>query len=121
MAMASCGLATATTPQTASRLCTVNVENLRARAERMVTRLGGRQEMSDRRVTEMDARLSDGSAVSLPSRQCRFKPADVDALVASVQRGDTDLRLGRGDDEVWIDFRWLHPADDDRVARALGA
>ena len=106
-------------PQTAARLCTVNVDNLRTRAERMMVRLGVHPDLGDMRVTDDDARICLGDGPRIPSRQCAIQTADAENLRRKFAEGDSGLRLMGRDGELRIDFRWLHPSADDAVARII--
>ncbi len=97
-------------------------ENLRGRAERLATRLGGSDDIRNVQITAEDARLSPDGRWRIPSRQIcvthdslssvdwQKKLIDELPAVAANCRGDA----------ICVDLRWIAASDDSRLAEALG-
>jgi L-seryl-tRNA(Ser) seleniumtransferase len=102
-------------------LLNTNIENLRGRAERMATRLGGSDSIADVTITEHDAKLTNDGRWSFLSRQLRIKHQSMSA--ESWQKSLTEsvpAVLTAADDEcLSVDLRWIAAADDNRLAETL--
>ena len=97
-------------------------ENLRGRAERLATRLGGSDDIRNVQITAEAARLSPDGRWRIPSRQIcvthdslssvdwQKKLIDELPAVAANCRGDA----------ICVDLRWIAASDDSRLAEALG-
>ncbi len=103
-------------------LLSTGEENLRARAERLATRLSGSDRIKSCQITAEDARLSAEGRWRLPSRQVRLRHAsltsqdwcrelveDLPAVVATVEGED-----------LCVDLRWIAAADDAKLGESLG-
>lgn len=99
-----------------------SIENVVGRADRLATRLKAHPEIVACEVTVADAKLTPAGRWSFPSRQLRLRHAsksaeawaeelagDDPAVIASVDGGD-----------LVVDLRWIAPADDAKLAEALG-
>jgi L-seryl-tRNA(Ser) seleniumtransferase len=97
-------------------------QNLRARAERLTTRLGGSELIKSCQVTAEDAKLTNDGRWRLPSRQVRVRHVSLD--VGQWQRDLMEelpaIVAKVCGDELCIDLRWISPADDARLGEALG-
>lgn len=95
--------------------------NLKDRAERLATRLSGCESIAATRVTAGEARLTASGRWRLPSRQVTIAHRTLTASDWAARLGD-DLPIVATDVEgelLRVDLRWLHPADDSRLADAL--
>lgn len=97
-------------------------ENLRARAERLATRLSGSDRIKSCQVTAEDARLTERGRWKLASRQLRIRHAtwnadqwssklleELPAVIAQVDQ-----------EELCIDLRWIDAAHDAALGEILG-
>ena len=103
-------------------LLDTNEENLRARAERLATRLSGSDRIQSCQITADEAKLTREGRWRLPSRQVRLRHASLSAedwtrelleeLPAVIATIDGE--------ELRVDLRWIAPSDDAKLAEALG-
>ena len=104
-------------------LLSTSEENLRGRAERMATRLGGSDSIASCQVTAEEARLTASGRWRFPSRQVRLRHASRSAEDRAKSLQDqipSVLALVDGND-LKIDLRWIAAASDNRLAEALGS
>lgn len=103
-------------------LISTSEENLRARAERLATRLGGCDEVASTQITNQDARLAATGRWVLPSRQVSIKHQSLSASELQEKLKDSlpAILTAISDDGVVIDLRWLAPAEDTKVAECFG-
>ena len=103
-------------------LLETNIENLRSRAERLASRLGGNDQISSCEVTAKDATITSSGSWRIPSRQLRIRHTS--KSVQSWQRAlaqDSPAVLTKLDeDELSIDLRWVPPIDDSRLGEIFG-
>ncbi len=103
-------------------LLSTGEENLRARAERLATRLSGSDRIKSCQVTAEDARLSAQGRWRLPSRQVRLRHATLSAdewnreLIEELPAVITTV----DGDDVCVDLRWVAAADDAKLGETLG-
>lgn len=110
------------------------IENLQDRAERFVSRLGGNANIASCQIASEEARVTATGRWRLASRQVRLTHATLSAhqwagklqeglpvVVSSVLSLDSAGMTTSDDAQpcLAIDFRWLDPADDGKVADAL--
>tara|TARA_R110002049_G_scaffold182485_3_gene350399 strand:+ start:12762 stop:14060 length:1299 start_codon:yes stop_codon:yes gene_type:complete len=102
-------------------LLDTNEENLRARAERMATRLSGSDLIQHCHVAAEEARITANGRWRLPSRQVRLRHQSW-----SAEKWSEDLReeipsvIARVDgEELVVDLRWIAAADDSKLAALL--
>ncbi len=102
-------------------LLNTNIENLRGRAERMATRLGGSDSIAAIGVTEQDAKLTLDGRWSFPSRQLRLKHQSktAEAWQQSLTENVPAILSTVADDHLSIDLRWVAAADDNKLAEAI--
>lgn len=97
-------------------------ENLRARAERLATRLSGSDLVKTCQITDAPARITAQGRWQIPSRQVRlrhhslsagdWKQELIDNLPAIVTTVDGE--------DLCIDLRWISAADDAQLGEAIG-
>jgi L-seryl-tRNA(Ser) seleniumtransferase len=97
-------------------------QNLRARAERLATRLSGSDLIKSCQVTADDAKLTSEGRWRFPSRQLRVRHVSLEA--ATWQRNLQDelpaIMANVSGEDLCVDLRWISPADDARLGEALG-
>ena len=103
-------------------LLSTGEENLRARAERLATRLSGSDRIKSCQVTAEDARLSAQGRWRFPSRQVRLRHATLSAdqwnreLLEELPAVITTV----DGEDLCVDLRWIAPADDAKLGETLG-
>jgi L-seryl-tRNA(Ser) seleniumtransferase len=97
-------------------------ENLRARAERLATRLSGSDRIKSCQITAEDARLSAEGRWHLPSRQLRLRHSSMKAQEwGEVLLDELPAVVATVDgEELCIDLRWIAPGDDAKLGEILG-
>ena len=97
-------------------------ENLRARAERMATRLSGSDDVAHCHVAAEDARITSNGRWRLPSRQVRLRHRSLSAekWQESLRDEMPSVLAGVDDDELIIDLRWISASDDGKLASLVG-
>lgn len=100
----------------------VSIENLSGRAERLATRLKAHPDIVACEVTSSDAKLTATGRWSFPSRQLRLRHASKSAETWAAELAGDDPAVITDTDagDLVIDLRWIAPADDARLAQALG-
>ena len=98
-------------------------DNLRARAERMATRLSGSDTVAHCRVAAEDARITTGGRWRLPSRQLRLQHPSW-----SAEKWHDELReempsvvTAVDGQELIVDLRWIAAADDGKLAGLIAS
>jgi L-seryl-tRNA(Ser) seleniumtransferase len=99
-----------------------NVENLRARAERLATRLTAVESIRTCQVTADDARLTARGRWRFPSRQLRLQHASMspEQWAEQLREEVPSIECSIVDGQLQVDLRWIMPADDKKLATALG-
>ncbi|MEM1069775.1 MAG: hypothetical protein AAGI63_12820 [Planctomycetota bacterium] len=97
-------------------------ENLRGRAERLATRLSAVESIRTCQISADQARLTKQGRWKVPSRQLRLQHQSLDAQQWADQLRDLSpvVESSVEDDQLVIDLRWITPADDAKIAEALG-
>ena len=103
-------------------LISTSEENLRDRAERMATRLGGSDQISSCQIKADDAQLIRHGRWRFRSRQLLLRHASMTADAwASQLREELPAVLANVDgDDLCVDLRWISAADDGQLAETLG-
>ena len=93
-------------------------DNLRARAERMATRLSGNDSIVQCRVAAEDARITDSGLQRLPSRQIRLRhqSGSADHWRDELREEMPSVVTAVDGEELVIDLRWIAAADDGKLA-----
>ena len=96
-------------------------ENLRSRAERLVTRIAAESIVRSCEVTDKPATLSPSGPWSLPSRQLKMSHRDLSAIDwAAKLAADVPAVIVAVDGEyVVVDLRWIQPVDDVALVATL--
>jgi L-seryl-tRNA(Ser) seleniumtransferase len=103
-------------------LMSTSEENLRDRAERLATRLGGSDRIATCQITADDAKLMTDGRWRFASRQVRLRHVSMSADAwASDLSEELPAVLAKVDgDDLLVDLRWIAAADDGKLAEALG-
>lgn len=114
--------ASAGQPSPAQQRVDASIENIIGRAERLATRLKAHPEIVACEVTFADAKLTSSGRWSFPSRQLRLRHASKSAEAwAAELAGDYPAVIVSIDDgDLIVDLRWIAPADDAKLAQAVG-
>lgn len=102
-------------------LLNTNIENLQGRAERMATRLGGSDSISESTLIDRDAKLTPDGRWSFPSRQLRLKHQSLTASdwQRSLSEGIPAVLTVVEEDCLFVDFQWIAASDDNKLAEVL--
>ncbi|TWT68443.1 selenocysteine synthase [Crateriforma conspicua] len=98
-----------------------SVENLKARCERLATRLSATDIEQTIQITDRSAGIIADGRWQLPSRQIELRRPDLDAKAwaEKLAQHHPSVLLDAEDDALRIDLRWVNPADDGRIAEAI--
>lgn len=103
-------------------LLSTSEENLRGRAERLATRLGGSDSIRSVQVTAEDAQLTRHGRWRFASRQICVTHESMTAedWQRSLISDMPAVAVECSGDAICVDLRWISASDDNRLAEALG-